>query len=408
MPNVSGQTLATIRNHYHRAGLEMPPHESLTQAIDQAVLDVPDFLNLIAGDVDNHIESHQDRSRQEPEARPIPYGTQLILAADLRDNEHSGESYEERRARRHTAIEETQAVPARRDADHEGYKLTKHYRKLPRLLKMFKTNLDQYAKQDAAGFKAFQAHIINAHIVTSADVRAYDIIRWYTKIPQNVKLPLNDLSRYYHEEAVLRSNLKHAEHRCEGNHLYDDEEFAVERFGCPDFGFEDHTNDEPVNGFTDYTPRFEGGLQVQHLLACVKVRKVRLEHVDESERCSPSDWTTSLDARVVDWLLLAKEEVEAEGCLAEDVNLTHKEKTLLDSTLRAMEGMVRRICQRARALIEGSLLNLQATLKAMGDGTDSETAGREAIQHQISTAEAELEDIVETLADLDSKEEIET
>jgi len=219
-------------------------------------------------------------------------------------------------------------------------RLNEHYMTQVPLLHVFKVSLSEFAESDPNGFKAFKKHMINAHVVSSADVRAYDIMRWFKKdLPQNVKLSLNDVSRYYHKEAVLRSELKHAEGRCDGDHLKNDEEWAAELGVGEPFGLEQ--GDPIQNGVTDYVTRFSGRLQIKHLIASFETREVFLEHADRTDRYpAKADHhrdgdVTSVDTLVVEWSKSARDYFKNDGRDGVET-LSNAEQSLLDKTLLAM------------------------------------------------------------------------
>ncbi|KAK5117062.1 hypothetical protein LTR85_008993 [Meristemomyces frigidus] len=215
---------------------------------------------------------------------------------------------------RSASLEEADALLAFSGANHLLQTLSP-------LLDMFKMNLFQFSEDNPMDIKSFQAHSMNAHIVASSDVQAYDIIRWFTDIPQSVRLPLNGISRYYHKEAVLRSEPKHAERRCEGGHLSDDEEYAAERVSSPHFGFEKNS-DKLENGFD------------------------------------------SVDAAVVEWLLLAKAAVTKKGGLVDDHSLSKADKDMLASTLRGMEKLVRAVCRQSQESTQRAIASHEEAQKA--------------------------------------------
>lgn len=192
--------------------------------------------------------------------------------------------------------------------------LRAHYSTKESILNIFKHAMSGFAKSNPKQHKAFQKHIINAHIVAASDVRAHDIISWFNDIPHEVAVALKDLQRYYHKQSRLRYDLKHAEKRCGTGdvrgHLRDEEDYAVMHdyrrkngdFVC--FGYEaeseEPTGERPLgsmvpNGPFEYQPRFEGRLAVKHLQASYDVRVI----LENSHTSDPRNTNLNLGERTM-------------------------------------------------------------------------------------------------------------
>lgn len=291
-------------------------------------------------------------------------------------------------------------------ADRSMRALDEHYRTLDPLLQVLRFSMREYEQEDPAGYQAFHNHILNAYIVSEADVRIYDILRWYTKIPLNVKLPLNDLSRYYHQEAVLRTDLRRAEGRLVGNPLLDDEQYAAE-FGIDrSFGFNRTHADDNVNGPTAYLPRFSGLRQIKHLQASFEVRKVRLEHADMSERYPMKLNFRSVDNTVDKSLQTTRTFVEENG-VDGAATLTADDRSLLEDVLAGMKAYQEAIAQRiqnirdAREIVDGLEEHRDAmdARQAAGNGFTAGVfiAEMRSLQDQLATAKQAHLDSVNTV-----------
>ncbi|KAF2764573.1 hypothetical protein EJ03DRAFT_339690 [Teratosphaeria nubilosa] len=165
---------------------------------------------------------------------------------------------------------------------------------------------------DPEVYAKFAAHLLNAAVISRADVWIYDIALWYGKgLPEYVLLPLRDLSSYYHKEVKLQGDLAFAEGRIKEHALESwerdgDCEYAYRRakHGKANYGFETTSP-----GYAEFAPRFEGRQQLKWILAALETRLVRLEFASIKERHGNLVWNAdrNVDRKVWSWMVQAGE-----------------------------------------------------------------------------------------------------
>ena len=119
---------------------------------------------------------------------------------------------EERRAE--AAAERQEA--RRRDeawqrAERESKKLRQHLKKLEPLEAAWESALQRFYVEDKPGFAAFAFHAFHASVVNAWPVRFFDHLRWYKHVPQYVRVALNAMAHYYHNECSIRVQLNRYE-----------------------------------------------------------------------------------------------------------------------------------------------------------------------------------------------------
>ena len=266
-----------------------------------------------------------------PPRQRAPIQAQIIRYHQIRAEELRIESNreEEREAEKRRAA-------ASKAADYSYGKLLELYSVLPLRKQLLRARLSTYETEDLAGFAVFFKHVLDAHVVSEADVRVYDIIRWYKAIPTYVRDPLLDLIEHYHREAIVRQSIKKSE--IEAGTWHDpqsvrrsenDEVYAAGPTGNGQehFGYE---HSQLKNGFGDYRPRFEGALQLKHLAASLRVRKVRLQYLDRRGKLPKMMWDLGLEKQLHSFAVHAKNHIKKgiEGVSKDDRLLLEVRKSL--------------------------------------------------------------------------------
>ncbi|KAK5117061.1 hypothetical protein LTR85_008992 [Meristemomyces frigidus] len=197
-------------------------------------------------------------------------------------------------------------------ADAKGDELTLHYRKEERAKQAVRVALQQLEQRHPGPtFANFKKHLTNAMIISAANVRVYDILSWaMPSVPADFRKPFIELQTYYHQEARLWYELAVLERREKSiDGWSEDHQYGAERFGKAHYGYE--TIYRP-NGLQDFRVRFEGRLQLKHMLAGLEAREVRLTFAAKGERHGERRWEEfgCLDRKVMTWIEAAEAHLE--------------------------------------------------------------------------------------------------
>ena len=253
-----------------------------------------------------------------------------------------------------------------RMADTASSRLHAHYTTERQLIVNFKQAMVQYNHENQARWRLFVDHCINAHIVAVTNVRAYDIMRWYSKVPANVTTSLNELSKYYHSEARMQNNCRDRDAMAASlwrteTDLDPEILYASARFGKSDYGFESNAN--RAEAIEKYTPRFHGRRQLKHLLASFEVCRVRLEQAEAGIRFPGKPWGRSLDSSVLQFLTTA---VKMLGINVDQLDeAAEPEREVAKKLYDFMDAI--RMCKNTVEGIQKGLKDLQRNSQAIAD-----------------------------------------
>ncbi|KAH9844745.1 hypothetical protein Tdes44962_MAKER07090 [Teratosphaeria destructans] len=216
---------------------------------------------------------------------------------------------------------------------------------------------------DPEVFAKFAAHLLNAAVISRAEVRTYDIALWYGKgLPEYVLVPLRNLCAYYHKEVKLQGDLAFAEDRVEEDLTHtieswegcSDYEYAYRcaKRGTANYGFETTSS-----GYAEFAPRFKGRQQLKWILAALEARLVRLEFAGIKERHGHLMWSSgrNVDLKVWLWVMQAGNFIRART--EESPGETRQEKAMAAFRLTADE---------KRDVYDNLLLRLSNALAQLG------------------------------------------
>ncbi|KAK4543779.1 hypothetical protein LTR36_004812 [Oleoguttula mirabilis] len=290
---------------------QMPPQPVDIPGLPPAVLnEIARRHSTRAGAFQRRDDPYRNTSLQELPRFGYTPGTVLDDAADTSDDDsvaaeedieffdlsHIGE------ARQTAPDRETMAV------NSKGDELNLYYHREEPERQAFRIALAQFEQQHPDRFTKFEHHMQNAHVISEAEVRTYDIIAWASSsLPAFAQKPLKELQQYYHKEIRLRYELAVLERRQHDgiDRLSADQQYAAMRSGKAYYGYE--TVDR-ARDIRDFEVRFEGRLALKHMLAELEVRLVRLEFATVKERQGNHAWVDAacLDRKVMVWIEAAE------------------------------------------------------------------------------------------------------
>lgn len=242
--------------------------------------------------------SYDDGQSDDEDEESQPNHETLIELGHLGFNITDGtedddeDSFEARQAARQDALQRQRDEALDRRCDDKWQELLAYRVRRDFLENSFKQSLSMWNTEDEETCQAFRRHAIYAAAYSDAEVRTFDIMRWWTKMPDHVQESLRELTKYFHKEAKLEYDAKHFEMDC-GNvplcseksggpneHWMSDKGYAAERFGKADYGWEANQH---RNSFHNYRPRaeFKGRQAILHVRAGFETRKVRFQQTDE-------------------------------------------------------------------------------------------------------------------------------
>ena len=175
------------------------------------------------------------------------------------------------------------------------------YASFDRIQKRYEDALTRFQREHKDHYDLFAQHCANAKIVTSMNVRFFDVVRWYQAIPGYLTNALEKLSRYHHQEIKLQTKLEARELKAGSwrDPLDSNISYVANMDKKGDFGFEKDFGDL-VNSIASYNPPrgVEGFDEAKYLKASFEVRKVRYEHepTEGALRFVGRDIEKSLDA----------------------------------------------------------------------------------------------------------------
>ena len=216
-------------------------------------------------------------------------------------------------ARDREEAEDIQMAEAARRADRESDKLRDLWSTFDAKYTLLQNVLQQLKTERPNEYAAFVEHVANVKIVAKTNVRQYDMLRWYRRLPQYVLILLRDVSVYYHEEVHRRSILHKYEQRSGSwadGLQHEEELYVAKRYKEEDFGFENLSVDENNNPMPDLSKPFlayphhtsEEAKSFKYWKASFEVRKVRVEHGQKHERYPAHSWSDSLDEYMVTYV----------------------------------------------------------------------------------------------------------
>ena len=266
------------------------------------------------------------RQPNDPASRPSP--AQARAAAGRQRRHDAARQREERlEAEAEEQEEEERRREARRKAEEVCDMLRQHYRKLEPLEATWESALRRFHGDDPRGWAAFMVHACHASTVNKSPVRFFDHLRWYRHLPRHVRLALDAIAHYYHNECSIRVKLNVRERSAGswGGRLREEEEVGAvyglfprdeggneivhdyaqggnHQDGIPDpdaippdmdtrgYGLETLAQDH-IRTICDFgpVPDFSGQREEATLLrAAFELRKVRLEHEPSNQLRFPA------------------------------------------------------------------------------------------------------------------------
>jgi hypothetical protein len=206
------------------------------------------------------------------------------------------------------AEEEAREREAADNADLAGDALREHQRQQPEMMDVFDSSCRRWAEEDPEAAAEFNAHIQYAQAITDEDVRIYDLLCWFKRAPQSVRIPLNNLARSHREESRLRMILNRYERATASGTprltAIQQEAAAGAEIRAEGHGLELEPEMHRVTIGTFIPPRCNTQEQEATLVrAEFQLRRVRLDHEQDPAlrwpQCNPFE--NSLDNSVRQW-----------------------------------------------------------------------------------------------------------
>ncbi|KAK3723744.1 hypothetical protein LTR37_001625 [Vermiconidia calcicola] len=257
------------------------------------------------------VDPYANTSLEEPSPPPREptRDAQLEAAQDL-EAERLTELH---MARDREEAEDFEMAEAARRANRESDKLRDLWGTFDAKYTLLKDVQQQLKTERPNEYAAFVEHAANVMMVAKTNVRQYDMLRWYRRLPHYVFVLLKDVSVYYHEEVHRRSVL-HKYEKKSGSWAdglqHEEELYAAQRYKEEDFGFENLSVDQHDNPMPDLSKSFlayphhtsEEAKSLKYREASFEVRKVRVEHGQKHERYPAHSWSDSLDEYMVTYV----------------------------------------------------------------------------------------------------------
>lgn len=163
------------------------------------------------------------------------------------------------------------------------------------VLQRFEQALKRFESDDKEAHDAFYKHCLNAFLVTSADVRSFDIVRWYRDLPEDLSNALFEVCFWEHSEAKTRVNMDNFQQQAGlvEMDIVQEERYAAARYGQPDFRFE--VTSKRQQGLDVFDSQGQGERMIQNIIANLQVRMVRLQYAESNLRYQYNKWEKTLD-----------------------------------------------------------------------------------------------------------------